>query len=62
MGGRLEEYASELAHHYEQAEPMLGNQKLVRYSMSAGATKANALRPDSSSLVEDRMRKGSVAP
>ena len=32
----IETHASELAYHFAQAEPMLGFEKLVRYSLLAG--------------------------
>ncbi|MFQ6028388.1 MAG: AAA family ATPase, partial [Dehalococcoidia bacterium] len=35
-GPKAEEHASELAYHFAQAEPVLGSEKLVRYSLLAG--------------------------
>ncbi|MFQ6028607.1 MAG: serine/threonine-protein kinase PknK, partial [Dehalococcoidia bacterium] len=35
-GGDAEAHATELAHHFAQAEAVLGTEKLVRYSLAAG--------------------------
>ncbi|MCI0799984.1 MAG: hypothetical protein J4O06_14485 [Chloroflexi bacterium] len=35
-GDEAESHAAELAHHYAQAEPVIGPDKLVRYSLMAG--------------------------
>ncbi|MCZ6535220.1 MAG: LuxR C-terminal-related transcriptional regulator, partial [Chloroflexi bacterium] len=43
-GANAEDHAADLAHHFAQAEPVLGPDKLVRYSLRAGqqALAANA--------------------
>ena len=35
-GGNAPDHAAELAHHFAQAEPVLGIEKLVSYSLLAG--------------------------
>ncbi len=35
-GARVEEHAAELAHHFAQAQTLLGTEKLIHYSFSAG--------------------------
>ncbi len=36
MGSDVEAHVAELAHHFVQAESVLGEEKIVRYSLLAG--------------------------
>ena len=57
-GADVEDYAGELAHHFAQAGPFLGVEKLVRYSLLAGQ---RALRARAYEEAEAHIQRGLTA-
>ena len=53
-GAEVETHAAELAHHFAEAEPVLGTEKLVRYSLAAGEQALAAYAWEEALFVFDR--------